>query len=190
MTNEVLGQQKRRQLLQMLDRGLVMLHLDPRQPGVVVPEQFADEPVLRLNLAYGFNLPALDIGAQGVFAILSFSGRNFGCTLPWDSVFAMTSPHDNHEGMVWAESVPHELAPYFQSIGVRRGAMPVSLRVAEAHELEREGVAESGPEPEDPEARTAPPVRPFVVHDGGRSDDASPRGPRDPTRPKLTLVDD
>ncbi|MCA9515011.1 MAG: stringent starvation protein B [Myxococcales bacterium] len=185
MTNEVLGQQKRRQLLQMLDRGLVMLHLDPREPGVSVPPQFAGEPVLRLNLAYGFNLPALDIDAQGVFAVLSFSGQNFGCTLPWDAIFAMTAPHDNHEGMVWAESVPQELAPYFQSLGVRRGAMPVSLRVERGvRAVEEEG------EPGPGEAEAAPPPRPFQVHDGGRADDAGPRDPRDPTRPKLTVVGD
>ena len=86
-----------------------MLHLDPRRPGVCVPAQFADDPILRLNIAYGFNLPALDIDDEGVYAVLSFSGRDFGCTIPWDAVFAMTLPQDEHEGVVFPAAVPTEL---------------------------------------------------------------------------------
>jgi stringent starvation protein B len=108
MGNELINRQKRKQLEVMLASGIVMVHLDPRCDGVEVPEQFADDPVLRLNLAYGFNLPRFDIDDDGVFAVLSFSGCNFGCTLPWESIFAMTSP-DDPEGSVWPESVPAEL---------------------------------------------------------------------------------
>lgn len=103
--------QKRRQLLEMLDKGLVMLHLDPRPEEVIIPAYLKTEPVLRLNLAYGFRLPALDVGAEGVYAVLSFNRQNFGCTLPWGAVFAMTMPDNSHDGVLWPGSLPPELKP-------------------------------------------------------------------------------
>ena len=197
--NEVLAQQKRRQLLAMLEHGVVMVHLDPRAPGVVVPPQFADDPVLRLNLAYGFNLPALDIHGEGIFTILSFNRLNFACTLPWDAVFAMTAPHDGHEGMVWPESVPVELAPFFGDVGLTGGAVPVSLEAATARRT-----APPAPSPSPAPAERPRPL--FVVHEGGRRDadasDTPPEAPAPPTgddvppepaprpRPRLTVVRD
>lgn len=103
--------QKRRQLLDMLDKGLVMIHLDPRPEDVIVPAWLKTEPVLRLNLAYGFRLPALDVGADGIYAVLSFNRQNFGCTIPWGAVFALTMPDNGHDGMLWPTSLPDELRP-------------------------------------------------------------------------------
>lgn len=103
--------QKRRQLLDMLDKGLVMIHLDPRPEEVIVPAWLKTEPVLRLNLAYGFRLPALDVGADGIYAVLSFNRQNFGCTIPWGAVFALTMPDNGHDGMLWPTSLPDELKP-------------------------------------------------------------------------------
>ncbi len=102
-------EQKRETMVQLLDRGLVMVHLDPRVDGVKVPEWFKSDPTLRLNIAYGFNLPALDIDEEGIYAVLSFSGVDHGCNLPWESVFAITRPDAQHEGRMWPESLPPEL---------------------------------------------------------------------------------
>jgi stringent starvation protein B len=120
MENEFINRQKRKRLEVMLGAGIVMVHLDPRRAGVGVPERFSDDPVLRLNLAYGFNLPRFDIDNDGVFAVLSFDGVNFGCALPWESIFAMTTP-DDPKGAVWPDSVPSELVT----------EQPVRLRVVE-----------------------------------------------------------
>lgn len=103
--------QKRRQLLDMLDKGLVMIHLDPRPEEVIVPSYLKTEPVLRLNLAYGFRLPALDVGAEGIYTVLSFNRQNFGCTIPWGAVFALTMPDNGHDGILWPTSLPVELRP-------------------------------------------------------------------------------
>jgi len=195
--NEVLGQQKRRQLLNMLDSGLVMLHLDPRVEGVVVPPQFRGDPVLRLNIAYGFNLPALDVDSQGVYAVLSFNRRDFGCTLPWESIFALTAPQDGHEGMVWPESIPAELAPFFADLGITAGAVPVALEASRPeHPAEvppEAALARQAPPGEVGEADERP--RPlFIVHEGGRQDDDEPEDDADDDapakRPKLTVVKD
>lgn len=111
-------EEKRRHLDEMLQHGhgMVMVHMDPRREGVQVPPQFAGDPVLRLNLAYGFNLPALDVDEDGIFAMLSFGGHRFGCSMPWDAVFALTMPDEAHAGVVWPEDLPHELRPFFDAV--------------------------------------------------------------------------
>ena len=77
---------KRQTLLHFLERGVTMVHLDARQPGVVVPPQYAQEPHLRLNLSYRYNIPDLELRERGVQATLSFGGRPFRCVLPWGSM--------------------------------------------------------------------------------------------------------
>jgi len=200
------AQEKRRQLQVMLDAGLVMLHLDPRAAEVIVPPQFKGDPVLRLNLAWGFNLPALEVGDDGVYAVLSFNRQNFGCTLPWACIFAMTAPDAGHEGVVWPESVPAELAPYFQAAGQAPGGVPVSLRAEERPRRPAElkpRRAPTRPPEAMPEAALAkdeaaadarapsgvPGALPggelrerplFIVHEGGRADDEPPTPPAAP----------
>lgn len=186
--NDGSGFQKRRKVLEMLDAGLVMLHLDPRSPEVVVPQRFKSDPVLRLNIAYGFRLPALEVGAEGIYAVLSFDRQNFGCTLPWSSIFAVTRPDFGHDGIVWPESVPPELRASFARAGVSE---PTRLRTQRA--------TDDAPPPEAAREQAPPAenVRPlFVVHEGGRATtaesndhdgDADAQQPPDDARPAAEL---
>ncbi len=107
--------QKRDLMLEFLDRGLVMVHIDPRVDGVVVPEYLTHDVTLRLNIAYGFNLPSLEIDEEGIYAVLSFGGVNHGCTIPWESVFALTMPDDERGGRIWPSSLPPELVEAAQA---------------------------------------------------------------------------
>jgi stringent starvation protein B len=100
---------KRDLLLRLLDRGVAMIHLDARFSGVAVPAQFAQDPHLRLNLSYRYQLHDLDIGEERVRATLSFGGRPFHCVVPWKAVFAITSQASG-EGQVWPEDMPAEVA--------------------------------------------------------------------------------
>lgn len=83
-----------------IGRGLVGVHLDPRCDGVVVPAQFRDQSTLKLDIAYGYNLPHLDIDKEeGIYAMFSFSGRRSGCTIPWTAIFGMSNTEGN--GFAW-----------------------------------------------------------------------------------------
>ena len=78
---------KQTEMLRLLDEGQVMVHLDPRREGVKAPGYLAEDPVLRLNIAYGFNLPTLEVDDEGVYAVLSCSRSSVktmisGCESP------------------------------------------------------------------------------------------------------------
>ena len=100
---------KKQVLLAFLERGVAMIHLDARRPGVQVPLQHREEAHLRLNLCYRYRIPDFDIADAGVQATLSFGGHPFLCVLPWESIFGITS-QANGDGQVWPEDLPVEVS--------------------------------------------------------------------------------
>ena len=100
---------KKEVLLAFLQRGVAMIHLDARRPGVSVPVQYRDEAHLRLNLSYRYGIPDLVIGDEQVRATLSFGGYPFHCIVPWEAVFGVTS-HASGDGQVWPQDLPVEVA--------------------------------------------------------------------------------
>ena len=99
---------KKETLQGFLARGVAMVHLDARRPGVIVPPQYATDAHLRLNLSYRYSIPDLDVTDERVQATLSFGGRPFRCILPWSAVFGITS-HGTGDGQVWPEDLPVEV---------------------------------------------------------------------------------
>lgn len=102
------GTEKKDRLLSALGEGMVMVHLDARRPGVVVPQQLRTEAHLRLNLSYRFDPPDLSVNDWGVRQTLSFGGSRFGVAIPWSALFAITS-HTTKEFWMFLEDLPPEL---------------------------------------------------------------------------------
>lgn len=100
--------EKKDRLLAALERGLVMVHLDARRPGVLVPPELRCESHLRLHLSYKFVPPDLTVGEWGIRSTLSFSGCRFTVAVPWSSLFAITSKV-THEFWMFPEDMPIEL---------------------------------------------------------------------------------
>ena len=99
---------KKERLLAALDQGMVMIHLDARRPGVLVPANLRTEHHLRLNLSYRFDPPDLAVSDWGVRSTLSFSGSRFQVAVPWSALFAVTS-YVTQEFWLFAEDLPEEL---------------------------------------------------------------------------------
>src|SRR5450432_3663292 len=57
---------KKARLLASLERGMTMVHLDARRPGVLVPDHLKKEPQLLLNLSYRFTPPDLTVSEWGL----------------------------------------------------------------------------------------------------------------------------
>jgi stringent starvation protein B len=100
--------EKKQHLLSALDRGMAMVHLDARRPGVVVPPEFRTESHLRLNLSYRFEPCDLSVGEWGLRSTLRFSGNRFTVAIPWCAVFGITS-HASREFWMFPDDIPPEL---------------------------------------------------------------------------------
>jgi len=155
---------KKETLLQFLERGVAMLHLDARRPGVAVPAQHADDPHLRINLSYRYGIPDLVIDDRRVQATLSFGGRPFQCQLPWSAVFGITSQHSG-DGQVWPEDLPTEVVSAIadeEKPGGAAKAAPKAKRPSRPALVAVEGapVESAAPADERPVARVETPASP------------------------------
>ena len=126
--------EKKDRLLAALERGMVMVHLDARRAGVLVPQELRSESHLRLHLSYKFVPPDLSVGDWGIRSTLSFSGKRFTVAVPWSALFAITSKV-TQEFWMFPEDMPTEQTqippPTLRAAAQthpRLEARPVSLR--------------------------------------------------------------
>lgn len=94
---------------QLLRKGSLFIHLDPRLTDVIVPPWLRHQAqlVLQVGLDMPIPIPDLRVDENGIFGTLSFSRTPFSCNIPWASVFALVG--DEGRGMVWPESMPAEI---------------------------------------------------------------------------------
>jgi stringent starvation protein B len=84
----------------------IMVHLDARRDGVVVPAHLGGQPGLSLKISYLFNTqPTVD--ERGIYAPLRFGSEYFECSLPWGAIWGLSS--EKGELRIWPDSVPVEL---------------------------------------------------------------------------------
>jgi stringent starvation protein B len=103
------GPDKKERLLSALEQGMVMIHLDARRPGVLVPPHLRNEAHLRLNLSYRFDPPDLAVSDWGVRCTLSFSGTRFTVAVPWSALFAIASHVTKDLFWMYPDDMPPEL---------------------------------------------------------------------------------
>ena len=101
--------EKKERLLSALEHGMVMVHLDARRPGVLVPSSLKQEAHLRLNVSYRFDPPDLTVGDWGIRCTLSFSGTRFRVAVPWSALFAITPCYAAKEFWMYPDDMPKEL---------------------------------------------------------------------------------
>jgi Stringent starvation protein B len=94
---------------QLLRKGSLFIHLDPRVHDVIVPPWLKHQAqlVLQVGLDMPIPIPDLRVDEDGIFGTLSFSRTPFACNVPWNAVFALVG--DEGRGMVWPESMPAEI---------------------------------------------------------------------------------
>ena len=88
----------------------ILVHLDARRDGVVVPERLRTGPQLVLRIGYGLvpPIPDLKVDDEGIGCTLSFNRAPFWCFLPWTAVYGLVG--EDGRAMFWPEDVPLELA--------------------------------------------------------------------------------
>jgi stringent starvation protein B len=126
--------------LDLLERTSVFVHLDPRRPGVIVPQGFLKQPqlVLQIGLNMAIAIPDLEVGDEGISCTLSFNKRPHFCRLPWSSIYALIG--ESGGGMVWPEDVPPEVVSQ-QRAAAKKEAKPrrPGLRAISGDSADRNG---------------------------------------------------
>jgi stringent starvation protein B len=150
-------------LLAFLERGVAMVHLDARRPGVSVPQQYRDEAHLRLNLSYRYGILDFEIGDDEVRATLAFGGRSFRCVLPWDAIFGITS-QTSGDGQVWPEDLPVEVATAGEAPPSRENGAAAPARFEQRQRRPSLAAVESDPPRSVEDDRSTPPDAPPRRH--------------------------
>jgi len=132
---------------------MVMIHLDARRPGVLVPTELKQEPHLRLNLSYRFDPPDLTVGDWGIRASLSFGGNRFRVAVPWSALFAITS-YASKEFWMYPDDMPRELIQ--QAAPPAERAARLEKSVLQLREVRNEGAEETDNDPRDKPTRPGP----------------------------------
>jgi stringent starvation protein B len=157
--------------LDLLERTSVFVHLDPRRPGVIVPQGFLKQPqlVLQIGLNMAISIPDLDVGDEGISCTLSFNKRPHFCRLPWSSIYALIGEQGG--GMVWPEDVPPEVVSQ-QRAAAKKEVKPrrPGLRAISGDSADRNGDETEVPSTRRSEAAAA----------GDASRDAQVGSPRQP----------
>ncbi|MCG3172423.1 MAG: hypothetical protein GMKNLPBB_00575 [Myxococcota bacterium] len=170
---ETINAEKKAALLELMEMGLTMIHLDARRDDVLVPSHLKINPCLRLNLSYKFHIPDLTIGDDGLGATLSFNRQPFYCRLPWDSIYGMTSETADG-GFIWEESIPQDLREHMKRV--------LAAQVEQAQQQNGSGPAEEAGEEAPPRPRLQ------VVNGGAQSGGEEAPQPAAPRRGHLRLV--
>jgi stringent starvation protein B len=178
----------------LLEGPSLFIHLDPRKPGVVVPQRFMDEPqlMLQVGMNMAIAIPDLKVDDTGITCTLSFAQRPFWCSIPWTAVYALVG--EDSRGMLWPDDVPPELSAQMRGAQAT-GPKPVPAKKA------RPKLAAVEPEAEESVARrrgkdepkrtleAVPPARSARGSSRRQGSAAMVEGPEDPpARPALVAV--
>lgn len=92
----------------ILMQGSVFVHLDARD-DVMVPYnlQGQEQVVFQFGLDMPTPITDLEYNQSGVSGTLSFKGKPFHVSVPWESVFAIVG--ENNQGLVWHEDMPKSI---------------------------------------------------------------------------------
>ena len=105
---------KRTRIEDELKKGKLLVHLDPRDSMVDVPEHLRSQPALGLNFSHQFPFANTTVGPLSISANLSFGGERYLCIVPFNSIFCITQTSTRHQEW-FAESLPQELQSWLNS---------------------------------------------------------------------------
>lgn len=136
-----IASEKQPQMLELLKYGTVMVFVDSRRPGVMVPDYLKSDYQLRLNFDYAFDIDDFRVLPDRVEASLSFNQRNFFCVIPFDAVYLILN-NSIQRSALFVESIPAEMMDILAATGEQEKTKPEylksvvpesSLKNAEAH---------------------------------------------------------
>lgn len=111
--NENPGDNKLEVLKDFLKQEYVLVHLNPKGDGVVIPDHLASDASVTLKLSRYFR-GNMELTGERVTADLLFGGSYFTCIIPIDAIWSCTS--EDGQNPIWIQSAPPEVAKKVQAI--------------------------------------------------------------------------
>jgi len=90
----------------LLDEEYVLVHLNPKTSGLVVPDYLLHDPSVTLKLSRYFR-GELDVQEDEIVAELLFSGSYSTCKIPYTAIWGCTS--QKGKNIIWPESTPDDV---------------------------------------------------------------------------------
>lgn len=166
-------QEKKKRLLESLEKGMAQVHLDARRAFVAVPERLKDQPQLVLNISYRFDPPDLTVSDWGVRESLSFGGERFVCGIPWSAIFAVASVVTREFWMY-----PDDMPPEVMANAVEKyGGGEVRAKWPKTKEEEAASPSAAGV------SKPRAVLREVVLEKTDQPADENAEGPKDPPEP-------
>lgn len=128
----------------LLQRGDVIVSIDPRRLGVDVPLAYKQQHQIDLRIRCRDVASNASISRNGMFGtMVAADGSLLKAAIPWHSLFAITGDGDPTSGKVWTADFPPELKAKFAAMNdrgpVKRGPekrqRAVSTKVAKVYDL-------------------------------------------------------
>lgn len=145
---------KQAQMLQLLQFGTVMVFVDSRNEGVIVPDHLKDDYQLRLNFDYAFEIGDFRVLPDRLEASLSFNKKDFFCIIPFDAIYLMVN-HYIQRGSLFVMSVPTEMLEVFANVNAAEETIekPQLKPIAGQAEEKNEDGEDSSPPQKTPRKR-------------------------------------
>lgn len=90
-----------------LEETYLLAHIDPKIPGVDLPEHLRNTPWVTLKLSRYFR-GGVEVLEDRIVTDLLFGDNYYTCTIPLASIWRLTSEKGNN--LLWAENAPEGLA--------------------------------------------------------------------------------
>lgn len=118
------NQEKRQTIDRLLSGDHVLVHLDPSQEQVVLPNHLMSDSSVTLKLSYLFNGMTV-LEENSIEAELRFSGQYFSCVMPYNAIWGVTDEHG--KSTIWPSSAPKEVLKELLDAQVERSQPKSSL---------------------------------------------------------------
>ena len=137
-TKNTLIIEKYKSLTKLLDSDdYVLVHLNPKNKDLIVPDHLAQDPSVTLKLSRYFR-GQLEINEDGISAELLFGGSYFTCSIPYDALWGCTS--EQGENIIWPESTPEEvLKGILETAAQATGIDSTEYEVDDSKDLPKKG---------------------------------------------------
>lgn len=127
----------------LLQRGDVIISIDPRRLGVMVPDYYKQRHQLDLRIAGGGDMRVV-VSRHGILGTCyAADGRPMSANIAWHALYAIAADNDPTSGKVWTADFPPELKAKFAALndrgpvkcGPEKRQRAVSTKVAKVYEL-------------------------------------------------------